>query len=771
MKKHLTNKKEIVIAGTMILISILMVSAISWTTDGIVTLLVPTNNTTIFDFNTSYDFTGNASTQGAALTNLSFYHNFNGTWILNQTINISVLDHTENQTFNPTWTNSDIVALPRMVIGTNGTEVGSRLALEAVRIAISDVLGDFVESVNVTNFAETEVLGTADLVGVVTGAEAWATFSVPIQLEPNTFYVIQSYNNSDSTPIVNRFTSVVGGIAQTNNFTTFYAEIDASTVVEGFSGLQITAPNSSEFNWTFNSSIPFGTDFLWSVEGCATDNTCGFAVNGNFTLNRDLFLRNETFNTETISGNQEFFEVNISMLGRTLSSANLSYNNTDFPGAIARTGQNYSISTTIEAPVTNETTNKSFFWSLFFDDDSNVNTTSNNQTVTSIRVDACTSFTVLLANYTVFDEEFQTIIDNSSLEIAVNIFTRDRQTTIFQFGVNSTNSISICLETNITTEVYSLDTIVKYEKKNVYATEYHNIVNQSLNTTSFGQNISLFDLNLSDSTEFQLKFLGIDFLPVESALIFVERQYIPENTFKVVELPITDSTGKTILHLVRNDVVYNIRVVKDGVVLGNFPNIVAFCQDFSIGDCRIDLNAVASVPSFSYDAQTGILFSPPTYNNDTSTVSFSFISATGLPKSVFMNITRNDVFGNRSLCTTSLISSSGTLLCPIDSSIRNTVLTARITVGDILAVVASMIIDESDFGSLGYVAWFFITLIMIVMFGDSKNGILIGMMVSYIGAIALGINRGTIIGLGSAGIWLITITALGIWRLNRERQQ
>ena len=78
-------------------------------------------------------------------------------------------------------------------------------------------------------------------------------------------------------------------------------------------------------------------------------------------------------------------------------------------------------------------------------------------------------------------------------------------------------------------------------------------------STTAAQNITLFDLNLSDSTEFQLTFTGDDYLPLEDALIFIDRQYIAENTFKTVELPLTDSNGQTILHLVRNEVIYNIR--------------------------------------------------------------------------------------------------------------------------------------------------------------------------------------------------------------------
>ena len=44
-------------------------------------------------------------------------------------------------------------------------------------------------------------------------------------------------------------------------------------------------------------------------------------------------------------------------------------------------------------------------------------------------------------------------------------------------------------------------------------------------------------------------------------------------------------------------------------------------------------------------------------------------------------------------------------------------------------------------------------------------------MASFIGAIALGITRGSIVGVGSAGIWVLAIAILGIWKLNKDNPQ
>ncbi|GAG98947.1 unnamed protein product, partial [marine sediment metagenome] len=69
------------------------------------------------------------------------------------------------------------------------------------------------------------------------------------------------------------------------------------------------------------------------------------------------------------------------------------------------------------------------------------------------------------------------------------------------------------------------------------------------------------------------------------------------------------------------------------------------------------------------------------------------------------------------------------------------------------------------------VLWFFLTFLFILLFAYSKTEILIGLVISFLGAIALGITRGNIVGLGSAGIWVLVIVILGIWKLNKENPQ
>lgn len=211
-------------------------------------------------------------------------------------------------------------------------------------------------------------------------------------------------------------------------------------------------------------------------------------------------------------------------------------------------------------------------------------------------------------------------------------------------------------------------------------------------------------------------------MPVENALVFVDRQYIPENVFKTVELPKTDANGQTVLHLVRNDVIYNLRIIKENIVLGTFDNIVAFCQDFTIGDCTIDLNAFDSTEEiFSYDNFTEIQFTTPSYNETSGIVTFNFATNDGSVKNVTMFVERNDIFGNRTICTNELFSASGSLSCAAGTGLDETTLVINIFVDNSKIISSPLNISGNGLGEIGYLAFFMILLSFVIMFSDPNQ--------------------------------------------------
>jgi len=503
------------------------------------------------------------------------------------------------------------------------------------------------------------------------------------------------------------------------------------------------------------------------------NDTAGNTNTSTFSWDYKIFENSRTFLNETIEGSQNLFysilDVNSNY---SISSANLVYNGSLSAANFNSSSGKINLSkNSFIIPEISTDTNLSFYWNILLSDSTIINTSSSTQLVKNLGIDNCSVFTNRILNITTLDEELQTPL-NSIIEVAINLLPLDRSKVVVSLGKIFTNNsnFGVCLNINITNgSDYSMDTVIKYYAQN-YATEYYNIQNYILNSVNQSQNVTLFILNSSVSTDFQLTFTGTDFLPAPGVLVFVNRQYIPENVFKTVELPITDSNGQTVLHLVTNNVLYNLVFMKDGIVLKTYSNIRAYCN-LALGSCTLNLNAISDLENqLNYNNIIGIVYSSaPTFNSTTNLVSFSFSSFNGSAKNVLLEVKRNDIFGNISICNNSLNSISGTVQCSIDPNIEDTSLETFISVDGTTWLINIVNIDSSAYGSTGYVLWFILTLAFVLMLSRDKNSLLISLLISYVSAVSVGLIVGGIIGAGSAGIWIIIVTVAGLWKLNKNK--
>lgn len=483
-----------------------------------------------------------------------------------------------------------------------------------------------------------------------------------------------------------------------------------------------------------------------------------------------------TYNNETFEGSTESFILNITT-NKTLSEANLIYNGTSYTSTFSFSGNDTIIQNTIIIPEVGTDTNITFYWTLDFSDSSSVNTSMSNQTVKVLSIDNCSSYTNKILNFTLLDEETQEkITDNTTISLAIRILSEDRTTNILNLSAKyeDVNPVTICLNSELLDDTsYSLDAIVKYEAEN-YSIEYYNIQNYVIEKDTPTNNISLYDLLEEDATEFRFTFRGSDFLVTEGVLVYVLRQYVSEDVFKTVELPKTDSNGQTLLHLVKNDIVYNIRIVNgtSGEILGYFENLIAFCEDITIGKCEINLNAFqVGIPPFDYDAYLGIIISNPGYDNNTRTVSFDFTTTTGTAKTVTLEIIRSDIFGNRTICNNSVTSSAGTITCQIPLGLEDSSALINLYVDGQLVALDHVDFDSVGFGEGGYIVFFFMFISIILMFSSNKNLLLIGIIIGLASGIGLGLINDTMVGIGSGGIFIIVIVIVGLWKINKGRIQ
>lgn len=533
------------------------------------------------------------------------------------------------------------------------------------------------------------------------------------------------------------------------------------------------SPTATNVTETFTQNLSVGAH-NWTCEVCDTDNNCLLAPI-NRTLSVTIEEVNQLFSVNTTEGNTETFSANI-LLDESISIilAELVYNGTRFIGTSTSNGNDTTLNiSTVLIPVVSADVNLSFFWDVLLSTGDNFNLTTQNQTIIALDIDNCSSFTNTILNFTNVDENLQTLLVNSTMEISVDIFSSDGETLILNTSGSFTqNPSATCLNSPITNETnYLMDVIVRYEADD-HAIEFFNIRGAVLDDNFINQNITLFDILTTESTEFQITFKNSDFVVQEGALIQVNRQYISEGVFKTVELPITDSNGQTVVHLVKNDVVYNYIVTLDNVVIGSFNNLIAFCEDESIGQCFISLNALqGTTPAFNPDINAGISFLPLSFNETSRDLSFTFVSNDGTVKTVLLNGTKFDQLGEINVCSVSLVSSSGTLVCNIAESLGNETIVINVFVNGELSFTSFFKAgNDIDLGFGGFFILLFLVITLGIMFSESKSMMVGGIMLGFIIGSALFLISGSIIAGGSALMWLIINGVIILWKLQSEGQ-
>jgi len=582
------------------------------------------------------------------------------------------------------------------------------------------------------------------------------------------------------------------------------------TVDTGAPVLNITPYSNGTYfdNWVFNTGKEIYLNFTesdphlqscWYYNGTANVSlTCGENVTLNITYGNYYLIilyANDSLGFESQYGINVSFRYHILQSGinylenitelseqnislsllkdsdDTIQSIYLIYNNSLLQMQNAISSNNISSSKIITSPQVTLDYNVSFYFSAYMISGSYFNSSIYNQTVKAIFLDNCSSYSIKILNLSVLDEELQIPINIPTIEAFVELISVDGDTvSSFSKLFYNITPASICINTNFTN--YSLSSILKYYGNESYVQEYYYISDSKINLLNIPKNINLYDLKSDDATSFKIYFTGEDYNTVEDAFIYIDRQYITENnSFKTVELPKTDSSGQAVVHLVQNDVNYNIIIVKDNKVIGSFINVRAYCQNILTGECNIFLSPKnIEGTGYSYDNSIGVIVDSISYNESTGIVSGNFIIPDGTFKNVTMIVERNNIFGNRTLCSYSITSSSGMLICSVGTGLSDSEIISNVYVDGKKAVFENFSVDSPDYGSFGFIIWFIITLGMILIF-DNKQGILISLIVSYVGAISLGILKGNIIGIAAAGIWLISVTVITLVKINKEHPQ
>ena len=537
-----------------------------------------------------------------------------------------------------------------------------------------------------------------------------------------------------------------------------------------YNGTNVTYPCTSgvlaetEFNLTTSS---LNQSIIVYV-----NDTAGNSASESLDWYYRILENSRTYSNETMGGSMEDFSINLTLAdGTEVSNGIFHYNGTNSTTEVNSDGDERILNVSdFEIPSYVNETNVSFYWTLILTDATTFNTSSSNHTVYPIRLDNCSVYTNQLFNLSLFDEEFKTPL-NGTIELFYEVQNVPAYNSIYNLtgkfeGVNNT---LVCSETNLSGQNLVYSTEIRYTA-NDYSSELYHIQRGDIDEP---QNISLFDLNSNDSTTFLVTYQDDSFIKVQDAVVQLQRKYIAEDIYEVVEAPLTSNIGTAVVHIDLNTIKYKVVVVKDGVVLNVFDNIVFNCESLLSGLCEQKLygtldpqNEVTmeDLLNFSYSIES---------ENNTMDITFSVPS--GEPSTINVLLSQTDQFGNETLCNRTIISSGGSTECTFNESIGNSYLDLIITKDGIPQVRKSYLVEEDSalaFLNNNFFIVFIFLLSIIGMAFTSPELIIINSVVTMFiaGSLFLLNGMGFVVGLGGL-MWLLVAAGILIMKLAKQEDR
>jgi len=536
----------------------------------------------------------------------------------------------------------------------------------------------------------------------------------------------------------------------------------------------VLVSSGEKFNETqFIDDFTLG-DYEWGVLACYTNSTSSYCINStNSTFTVSLFtLVSEGYSNETLSGTLETFNISIQLFtGYELTNAIFYYDGeTRSPTITSDDDNRFVIVSDYQIPSTILDVNNSFYWSLEFNDNETINTDNRTQLVRALLLDNCSTYTNILFNLTLHDEETQTPI-NGEIELVYSLLNRDYDVIkTFNFSVSNVSTTNICSALNLSEEDLYYSAEIRYVSEG-YVPELYHI--QRADISPYPINVSLYSLNESDSTEFKITYQDNTFNFVEGAIVQLQRRYISEDAYKVVEAPITSNEGIAVLHIDLDSIKYRIVVVKDGEVLDTFDNIVFKCQSELTGECEQKLlGEIDPQNTIDYDTQRDFTYSVTAGENN---ITISYVIPSLAPSSVNIVLTQKDEFGNETKCNKTIVSSGGSIICEYDETLGTNYLELKINKNNVPISQNTYVIDEEtgmDFLDNNYIIVVVLMLSLVGLALASPEWIIVNSVITLLLSGMLWLVNGInfVMGLGLL-MWLVIAAGIIILKLSKQEDR
>jgi len=521
-------------------------------------------------------------------------------------------------------------------------------------------------------------------------------------------------------------------------------------------------PTNVTFNYSFNDtnidSCWYNIDFTSNISlNCS-------ATFDNFTVTSDSF-HNFTLYGNDSAGNinsvtQEFyifyhfyeqettepivvaegevvnFNITINMTELQDSEAHLVYNNIEYPSdSYAILDNAYFFEKDLAIPLNtgnNTGKNITWFWKYSIEAPAsyyvtNYTTTNQTQTAFSIEIDDCSSFTDLILNLTMFDEETNVVPEgflndslNPVIEAEVRLISIGDPDIYVQFNKTYNNYTgSVCVpDTLLNYSDYRIDVIVGYIA-DTYAQEFWYLDNGTIrkNNVTLSDytttNVILRDLLLADSTTFLFTYYDEFYVKHPEAIVTVLRKYIGAGEFREAERGKEDDNGETHLHLVEEDVIYKFRMTEFGELLFESSEYNAKCLS---AVCSITLQETEGLEDLEEEFDN---LPEGTYNltsnKQTRIITLSF----NLQETGNMNLSiyeyNNTATTDKLIATNSKTAKTGTVSATVPLSYGNATYYAVVRHNDNFVTSQWVDMTESGFNYFGNLGIFLASLLVLTL--------------------------------------------------------
>lgn len=503
------------------------------------------------------------------------------------------------------------------------------------------------------------------------------------------------------------------------------------------------------------------------------NDTAGNVGSKFFNWSYYIFEVSKNTPTSTISGGKDNVNITVDIDSTTYPSsyAYLSRNGTLFLTTKTTSGTSTIFNYELTAPAVNVATNYSlsFIFVVVYSNGTSVNITGNSytQTVTPISIDDCSTNSIKILNYTLFDERNSTLV-NGTIDLNLQIKS-DSDVSIGNYTKSFTNvnTASVCLNSSLGSTTLKMDAEASYYAED-YSTRHNYIQGHNLTTATSPQNVSLYLLLSSYSTSFFLQYKDSSFLYKEGVLINIQKKFVDENVYRTVEIEKTDSFGGATgyFNLLENTI-YTITITENGVLTYSFGNVALYCVSGT--QCQLNLyESATEITPTDYENYQNL-----NYNNDVNVsgriITTTFSTTDSSVASVRLNVIKSDAYGNNTICNNTVTSSAGQISCTIPNSYGNGTIETNLFKDGILVVKNMYSLTnystKSFAGSIVLIS-LLILLTLPLLFSTSPIYMVLAGTGGFFICTILFFTSGVVVLGSSVLIWIFTIVFIFFWKVN-----